>query len=70
MPTFLDGELIELALHPITLGFGEPAWVRGRPTLARGELGRKILNDVIERSAQYGTQIDVKDGIAYVKVGS
>jgi poly-gamma-glutamate capsule biosynthesis protein CapA/YwtB (metallophosphatase superfamily) len=68
VPTFLDGELTQLALYPITLGFGEPAWVRGRPMLARGELGRKILNDVIERSAPYGTQIDVRDGVAYVKV--
>ena len=68
VPTFLDGELIELALHPITLGFGEPAWVRGRPMLARGELGQKILNDLIERSAPYGTQIDVRDGVAYVRV--
>ncbi|MCH7564066.1 MAG: CapA family protein [Gemmatimonadetes bacterium] len=68
VPTFLDGELIELALHPITLGFGEPAWVRGRPMLARGELGQKILNDLIERSAPYGTQIDVRDGVGYVRV--
>ncbi len=68
VPTFLDGELTELALHPITLGFGEPAWVRGRPMLAQGALGRKILNDVIERSAPYGTKIDVRDGVAYVRV--
>ncbi len=68
LPTFLDGELTALALHPITLGFGEPAWVRGRPQLARGELGRKILNDLIERSAPYGTKIDVRDGVGYVRV--
>ena len=68
VPTFLDGELTELALHPITLGFGEPAWVRGRPMLARGELAGKILNDLIERSAPYGTQIDVRDGVGYVRV--
>ena len=68
VPTFLDGELTELALHPITLGFGEPAWVRGRPMLARGKLAGKILNDLIERSAPYGTQIDVRDGVGYVRV--
>ena len=68
LPTFVDGELVELALHPITLGFGEPAWVRGRPMLARGELGGKILRDLIERSAPYGTEIDVRDGVGYVRV--
>ena len=67
-PTFSDGELKELALHPITLGFGTPAWVRGRPMLARGDLAEKILNDLIERSAPYGTEIDVRDGVGYVRV--
>ncbi len=68
MPTFVDGELGELALHPITLGFGEPAWVRGRPQLARGALAEKILDDLIERSKPYGTAIDVRDGVGYVRV--
>jgi len=66
-PTFsAAGELTEVALHPITLGFGEPAWVRGRPMLARGELALKILNDLMERSAPYGTEITVRDGVGYV----
>lgn len=68
LPTFEDGELTELALHPITLGFGEPAWVRGRPMLARGELAAKILDDLTERSTPYGTRIAVRDGVGYVRV--
>ena len=67
-PTFSDGELKELALHPITLGFGAPAWVRGRPMLARGDLAEKILNDLIARSAPYGTEIEVREGVGYVRV--
>jgi poly-gamma-glutamate synthesis protein (capsule biosynthesis protein) len=67
-PTFADGKLVALALHPITLGFGEPAWVRGRPMLARGDLAAKILNDLVERSAPYGTRIDVRDGVGHVRV--
>ena len=67
-PTFANGELTELSLHPITLGFGMPAWVRGRPMLARGDLAEKILNDLRERSAPYGTEIDVRDGVGYVRV--
>lgn len=68
MPRYVDGELTEIALHPITLGFGRPAWVRGRPMLARGELAAKILGDLIERSAPFGTVIDVRDGVGYVRV--
>ena len=68
MPTYRDGALVELALHPITLGFGEPAWVRGRPRLARGDLAEKILADLVERSAPFGTRIDVRDGVGYVRV--
>ncbi len=67
-PTFSDGELAELALHPITLGFGLPAWVRGRPMLARQEHAEKILNDLKERSAPFGTEIDVRDGVGYVRI--
>jgi len=67
-PTFSDGELKELALHPITLGFGAPAWVRGRPMLARGDLAEKILNDLIARSAPYGTEIEIRGGVGYVRV--
>ena len=67
-PTFSNGELEEVALHPITLGFGKPAWIRGRPMLARGDLAEKILNDLKERSAPYGTEIDVRDGVGYVRI--
>jgi poly-gamma-glutamate synthesis protein (capsule biosynthesis protein) len=69
-PTF-DGErLVSLELHPITLGFGLPSHVRGRPMLADRELGRKIIGDLIERSADYGTRIEwLEDrGIGVVSV--
>lgn len=67
MPRFRGGELVDIALHPITLGFGEPAWVRGRPRLASGELGEKILKDLIDRSEPFGTQIEVKDGVGIIR---
>ncbi len=70
MPTF-DGErLVELELHPITLGFGEPSTVRGRPMLADRELGRKIINDIIEQSGEYGTPVqwDERRGIGIVRI--
>ena len=68
IPSFRGGELIELRLLPVTLGFGEPPSVRGRPLPATGELGRKIVQDVIERSAHFGTMVEERDGTAWVRL--
>jgi len=72
MPTYDDGRLVSLELHPITLGFGKPAAVRGRPMLADRELGQKIIQDLIDRSRPHGTTIlwDAGRGVGVVKVPS
>lgn len=66
VPVFENRELVELALHPITLGYGLPRQVRGRPMFADGELGAKIINDLKERSTPFGTRIVRRDGVGYV----
>jgi poly-gamma-glutamate synthesis protein (capsule biosynthesis protein) len=70
VPTWDGGRLVSLELHPITLGWGKPAAVRGRPMLADRELGRKIIQDLVERSSPYGTAIewDAARGIGVVGV--
>jgi poly-gamma-glutamate synthesis protein (capsule biosynthesis protein) len=72
VPTFQGERLVSLELHPITLGFGQPASVRGRPMLADAELGRKIIEDLIERSRSYGTVIEWEGdrGIGVVRLGA
>jgi len=65
-PKFKDGKLISLKLYPIELGFGKARQVRGRPILAKGELAKKIISDMIERSAPYGTKIRYENGIGIV----
>ena len=62
MPTFRGSELVGIELHPITLGFGQPRHVRGRPMLADRELGKKIINDLIERSRPFGTVVEWREG--------
>jgi poly-gamma-glutamate synthesis protein (capsule biosynthesis protein) len=69
VPTFTNRELTELALYPIDLGFGLPRSVRGRPLLANEELGKEIINDLRELSAAYGTEITMRRGVGYVKLG-
>jgi poly-gamma-glutamate synthesis protein (capsule biosynthesis protein) len=66
VPRFEGRALAELALHPITLGFGKSRTVRGRPLLAEGDLGRKILDDVQRLSKPFGTTLVVRDGVGYV----
>ncbi|MGI9261502.1 MAG: CapA family protein [Woeseiaceae bacterium] len=68
VPTFASGQLSELALYPIDLGFGKPSQVRGRPILADDELGQKIMDDLERLSAPYGTEFEFRRGVGYVKL--
>ena len=61
-------QLAALELQPITLRFGQPEPVRGRPMLADRELGRKSIGDLIERSRPFGTTIEWRDGVGVVKL--
>jgi poly-gamma-glutamate capsule biosynthesis protein CapA/YwtB (metallophosphatase superfamily) len=70
VPTFNDRQLTELKLYPISLGFGAPRQVRGRPVFADQELGEKIINDLQVLSEPYGTEIEMRRGIGYVKLSS
>jgi poly-gamma-glutamate synthesis protein (capsule biosynthesis protein) len=69
VPKFRGEQVTELAFHPITLGFGQPRSVRGRPLLAEGELGQKILADLVKLSAPMGTKIVIRDGVGYAVLG-
>ncbi len=68
VPRFRNRELVEVALYPIDLAFGEPVHVRGRPLLADDELGEKILEYLQARSDQYGTDIEIRRGVGYIKI--
>ena len=68
MPRYRGDQLIELALHPITLGHGKSRSVRGRPLFAEGPLGQKILDDVVRLSAPMGTKVTIRNGIGYVEL--
>lgn len=69
-PEFENGDLTAIKLHPITLGFGQPRTVRGRPMLAGPELAAKIIGDLKRLSKPFGTEIEYRDGIGVVRLGS
>ena len=66
IPRFRGQQLNEIALYPITLGFGASRSERGRPQLAEGELGQKILTDLVTLSKPFGTNVSVRNGVGYV----
>jgi poly-gamma-glutamate capsule biosynthesis protein CapA/YwtB (metallophosphatase superfamily) len=70
MPRWQGKRLTELALHPISLGFGKGRTERGRPMLADAATGKKILDDLVQRSAPFGTRIVIRDGVGYVELSN
>jgi poly-gamma-glutamate synthesis protein (capsule biosynthesis protein) len=70
VPRWRGSQLVDIQLYPITLGFGKPPAERGRPLLADAELGRKIINDLSERSRPLGTNIEWRDGIGVIRVAA
>lgn len=58
--------LVGLELYPITLGYGKPRPVRGRPLLADSDLGRKIIAHMDRCSKPFGTRIIFEDGVGRV----
>lgn len=59
-------QLVDLRLHPISLGFGRSMTERGRPTLADAALARRILDNVVARSQPFHTRIVIEDGVGRV----
>ena len=70
MPRFSNGELVAVELHPISLGFGKPSSVRGRPMFADEELSKKIIGDLQRLSKPFGTEVEYQDGIGVVQIPS
>jgi poly-gamma-glutamate synthesis protein (capsule biosynthesis protein) len=65
---FEGKELSELKLHPISLGFGKPRHVRGRPLAADEALSRKIISDLTRLSKPFGTDVQYVDGVGIVRL--
>jgi poly-gamma-glutamate capsule biosynthesis protein CapA/YwtB (metallophosphatase superfamily) len=68
VPRFKGTELVELALHPISLGFKRRPTDRGRPMFAEPDLGKKIVDDLIRLSEPFGTRIQYRNGVGYVEL--
>jgi len=67
VPEWENGELQSIELYPITLGYGQPRQVRGRPMFADENLGKKIIGDLQRLSEPFGTTIEWKRGKGIVR---
>jgi hypothetical protein len=68
--TYEDGKVVDLEIHPVSLGFGQPLWERGIPMLARGEEAREILELIANLSKPYGTEMKIEDGVGRIALKS
>ncbi len=53
----VDDRIVEIRLIPLDLGFRQPLPERGRPRYADERLGRSIMDQVQQHSADFGTTI-------------
>lgn len=58
---YSGGELREVILHPIDLGFGRPIPQRGRPLLAAEPIARQTLEWLQQVSRPFGTEIAIEE---------
>ena len=70
-----NGRLAQLSLHPVTLGYGDPGPARkagirveGWPVLAPRENGERILQRIARLSVDYGTRLQLEDGVGRVSL--
>lgn len=64
---FENGTFKAAELYPLYLGWDKPRSQRGRPTLARGEIAKRILERMQNLSEPYGTKIQIQDEKGIIK---
>ena len=62
------GDLKEIRLYPIDMGFGRPIPQRGRPVLAQGAVAQEILRWLQAVSEPFGTEIAIQGDIGVIRL--
>lgn len=66
-PQWVDGDLERVELLPVELGFEQPRPRRGTPRIASDDRAEAILDRLADRSAAFGTEVRVADGVGVVE---
>ena len=65
---YARGELREILLYPIDMGYGRPIPQRGRPLLAEGPMAQQTLTWLQEVSRPYGTEITIQGDVGVIRL--
>ncbi|MCI0879983.1 MAG: CapA family protein [Chloroflexi bacterium] len=65
---YAGGELREIVLHPIDMGYGRPIPQRGRPVLAEGHIAQQTLTWLQDVSRPYGTEISIEGDTGFIRL--
>jgi poly-gamma-glutamate synthesis protein (capsule biosynthesis protein) len=65
---YAGGELKEVLLHPIDMGFGRPIPQRGRPVLADGPAAQQTLKWLQDVSEPFGTEITIEGDVGVIRL--
>jgi poly-gamma-glutamate synthesis protein (capsule biosynthesis protein) len=65
--SYSGGKLREVRLYPIDLGFGSPMSQGGRPMLAEGDLGARILGRMGRLSERFSVEIFNENGVGVIR---
>ena len=65
---YSQGDLKEVLLYPIDMGYGRPIPQRGRPVLSEGEVAQQTLTWLQDVSKPFGTEITITDGVGIIRV--
>ena len=65
---YAGGDLKEILLYPIDMGFGRPVAQRGRPVLAEGTIAQQTLKWLQDVSRPYGTAISIEGDMGVIRL--
>lgn len=65
---FSHGQLAEIRLHPVDIGFDKRAADRGVPRLAEPQVARAILERLQRLSKPYGTAIAIEENVGVIRL--
>ena len=63
-----DGKISRIELKPLELNFKAGRAMRGRPGLADLETANRVISEIAELSAPYGTEITNENGVGIIEI--
>ena len=65
---YAGGDLKEIVLYPIDMGYARPIPQRGRPVLAEGPVAQETLRWLQDVSKPYGTEITIEGDLGMIRL--